>query len=331
MFGVCIVHLVAFFAIPARGLINFDRSDMNLAAFPSNIPISVEILILSFNRIERISATDLSTFVEVTKVDLAKNQITVLEDGCFDKNGKLAKLVLIYNKIHHWPISLGPLVHSLKSLTLTGGIMANITNFDLRPLSSLDYVALGNHNFHEMGMNIIAVLPKNLDRVLLNECSFNHLPNFNAYLPGIQRITMEKNDIEHLSVEDFKNITNLTVLELTWNELQTIPDLYNMKSLGKLELAENPLVCNYTLCWIIMWNHIKTSTLTVDNAACHSPDDLRGVMLSTVNPVSIGCYEGKKVLWSIPVNCTSFIRKWNLRFSSHQSDIFTYGWIISYI
>ena len=78
---VCIIHLVAFLTIPARGLTEFDMSDMNLKAFPPNIPISVEILNLRFNRIGRISATDLSAFVDVTQVDLAKNQITILENA----------------------------------------------------------------------------------------------------------------------------------------------------------------------------------------------------------------------------------------------------------
>ena len=78
---VCIIHLVAFLTIPARGLTEFDMSDMNLKAFPPNIPISVEILNLRFNRIVRISATDLSAFVDVTQVDLAKNQITILENA----------------------------------------------------------------------------------------------------------------------------------------------------------------------------------------------------------------------------------------------------------
>ena len=304
-----VVFLLALLTTLSRGTIIVDRSERNLTTFPSNITISVEILLLPRNFIDRISATDLCIFVNVTKVNLTGNKIRILEDGCFDSNGKLAELSLDDNKIRHWPMSVGPLVNSLKVLTLSGSIMRDIANFDLRSLSSLNYLALGRHNFNEMGIDILQFLPKNAYELILNDCSYNRLPNFSAYIPNIKRISMAKNDIQHLSVDDFSELTKLKILEFERNNLQTTPDLYNLGSLRKLKLAGNPLVCNCTLCWIIMWNHVKTSKLKLDRAACHFPGDLDGIMISNIDPIDTVCHEGKCALHFVSGNYILLICK----------------------
>ena len=296
MCGAYVISLLVLLTTRTWGQIIVDRSENNLTAVPSNITISVEILLLTHNFIARISATDLSTFVNVTKVNLVSNKIRVLEDGCFDNNGKLAELRLDRNKIHHWPISLGPLESSLKVLGLHSSIMRDIANFDLRSQSLMHDISLGGNNFDEMGIDIITLLPRYVYSLFLDDCAFSRLPNFTTYIPGIKHIGMEKNNIRHISVDDFKDLTELKTLELERNKLQTIPDLYDMKSLKNLKLAGNPLVCNHTFCWIIMWNHEKKSKLKIGKAACHSPDDLDGVKISNVDPVDIACYEGRYVL-----------------------------------
>ena len=300
MFEACVITLLAFLTTTADGKIIFDRTEMNLTTFPPDINIAVEILILKRNFIERISATDLSLFVDLTEVNLYGNRIAVLEDGCFDNNGKLQNLRIDLNKIRHWPISLGPLVYSLKNLIMGHSIMRDIVNFDLRSQSLMNYIALGGNNFNEMGIDILKLMPRNLYQLILNSCSYSRLPNFNTYIPGIKRLNIQNNDIQVLSVDDFRDLTNLNTLQLQRNKLQTLPDLYHMKNLEHLQLYGNPLVCNSIFCWVILWNYVKTSTLTIDNAACHAPDDLFGVVISNIDPVYIACYEGRYVSFFNP-------------------------------
>ena len=118
-----------------------------LFEFPGNITHSVESLRMDSNFIERISATDLASFVNLTHLDLDRNRIRYLEDGCFDNNIRLTNLELSFNMIEYFPVSLGPLVTKLRLFTLSGSITPNISNFDLRPLHRMNWIGLRQNNF----------------------------------------------------------------------------------------------------------------------------------------------------------------------------------------
>ena len=101
----CVLFIV-FLAIPN---LNGDRITINLrkqqlTEIPNNITPAVEILLLKGNSINQISATDLSTFVNLSLLDLDYNGLKYLTNGCFDNNEKLSILKLSFNNIHHYPL-----------------------------------------------------------------------------------------------------------------------------------------------------------------------------------------------------------------------------------
>ena len=273
--------------------VTFTMRKKQLSAFPSNISQSVEILDLDGNYIERISATDLSTFSKLEHLDLDSNLITYLEDGCFDTNTRLKGLELSRNKLIHFPISLGPISTSLKRLTLTKSITKNIQNFDLRSIRRMNWLGLRENDFEAMGIDIVSLLPTKTMKLALDTCSFDRFPEFNTYMPGITGIMLNRNNLTNLSPAKFKNFHRLRILQLSRNNLKTIPDLYNLSSLTDLHLYGNPLVCNRAFCWIIMWSYMRTPSLTLDAATCQSPHHLQGVLLKDVHPLTMHCYDGK--------------------------------------
>ena len=83
----------------------------------------------------------------------------------------------------------------------------------------------------------------------------------------------------------------LKLLYLKNNRLSSIPDLYHLP-LRRLSVTENPMVCNQSLCWIRMWPWVKTSYMNADDMKCETPPVLQGVLLSDINPVTLGCHNG---------------------------------------
>ena len=277
-----------------------NLSKRQLFEFPSNITHSVESLRMDSNFIERISATDLADFGNMTYLDLDKNRIRYLEDGCFDSNNRLRNLELSFNMIEYFPVSFGPLVTKLRMFILSGSITPNITNFDLKPLHRMNWLGLRQNNFKEMGIDILPHLPSGTKALALDACSLHRFPHFDIYMPTIKNIMLTENYLTELSLDDFRNLSNLETLKLDRNNLTTLPDLYSHTSLKTLFLKENPLVCDRALCWIVMWPYTRTPALILDTAMCQNPTELQGVLLVDLHPLNIDCYGGKYVAVNLP-------------------------------
>ena len=110
----------SLYAIESDRYVNL--AEMRLFEFPNNIMQSVERLNMVLNFIERISATDLSTFRNLTHLYLDNNRIKYLENGCFDSNIRLTNLELSFNMIVYFRVSLGPLITMLRVLTLSASL-----------------------------------------------------------------------------------------------------------------------------------------------------------------------------------------------------------------
>ena len=87
---------------------------------------------------------------------------------------------------------------------------------------------------------------------------------------------------------------NWETLHLDRNQSTSVPDLYD-HPLTALKLADNPLVCEKSLCWIRMWPRFKILILA-DNPTCASPSHFAGLSLMGISPVDLRCYMGKNAV-----------------------------------
>ena len=110
-----------------------------------------------------------------------------------------------------------------------------------------------------------------------------------ADLRHLRILYLHSNQLQYLSDVSFIGV--LEDVRLHNNCLTTVPDLYNLP-LVTLTLAENPLVCNQSLCWIRMWPWFKVP-IALDAITCGSPASFSGSVLMDVHPVLLHCYRGK--------------------------------------
>ena len=284
----------------AEGTLQVDLCSQNLTRIPNTtvIPPTVTILILNKNYIERIFEDDLRPFTKLNKLYMNKVGIKVIENGAFDYNGELEYLEIRdnYHTLEHLPISFGPSRLYLTHIHLWASLH-NGVNFDFRELVVLKWLNIG---YWLKGSLDPAKLPPSLEHLTLNMNPLYNLPNLVPHTPNLTELRAANIRISHVSDDVIIGLTKLNILDLMFNQLRTLPDLYHLP-LVNLYLSGNPLTCNQSLCWIRMWNYKRSPTLSVDDAVCEEPLALKGSPLTQVNPVDLGCFEGetKKIQWSI--------------------------------
>lgn len=197
-----------------------DLSSNNITNLPKNIfnHTQLAILNLKYNRIE--SKLDFAT-PEIQKLDLSFNNITDISSTMFNKMTGLSSLILKGNGIQKIDLNAFVPLKSLRQIDLSYN--------DLEQVSSL----LFNYN-------------KDLDVIRLNDnYRLKSLPldgfsckdgKFNVYLFDLSNC-----DISELGDDTFKNMPRMTTLNLAWNNIETLTNVFfkGMPKLIELNLSNN--------------------------------------------------------------------------------------------
>ena len=138
------------------------------------------------------------------------------------------------------------------------------------------------------------------------------MPNV-SYLSTVKNIQLRYNRIRHVPASTILGLPNLKFLSLIGNmissiedipqlvagsgkvlladnQLEILPDLFD-RTLERLNIGGNPLLCDQSLCWLRMWPWFKTLP-NVDNPVCVRPPDLNGTAVMEVHPLLLICYNG---------------------------------------
>ncbi|OXB66026.1 hypothetical protein ASZ78_003223 [Callipepla squamata] len=185
-------------AVPAeckcQGL-EVSCDDAKLRAVPS-VPSNVTIMYLQDNKIRAVSKHAFKGLYNLTKLYLSNNKITNLKPHVFEDLHKLEWLIIQNNRINRISPST---FYGLKSLILL-----------------------------EMMNNSLAHLP---DKPLCQ------------YMPRLNWLDLESNHIHHLRNVTFISCSTLTVLDLASNEIESLsPYVFkDLKELSQLNLSYNPI------------------------------------------------------------------------------------------
>lgn len=332
--GLWMKLLVAFISVAVRQGTVVDLNLSGLTSVPDDLPANVTHLLLRNNIIENIDNTSFARYQELIELDVKFSSLRHIGEGVFDKNTKLAKLTLYIHDDIVLPSGFGPAMHSLTEIVLYSGsarlheiltypYFAGFTKLysillqDITTTIPTNIISPTQEAFMCSGSEVtifphgFAFFP-NLTRLEISYTDIEVLPASLTDLKFIKSIVLRGNRITHLP--DISPIVNLVYLRLLYDKLSSISYMANPPpSLSKLwldgnelttlpeisgnirlELEDNPLECNVSLCWIRLTSWMGSDIHVDDPAMCASPPALAGQLLMGIYPVTMECYLGRK-------------------------------------
>ena len=176
---------------------------------------------------------------------------------------------------------------ALQKLTINTNSVKNLTIGSLPSLKKL----YANWCKLKTFPNLTGAL--NLEVVSLRSNSFTHIPQpVISGLVNLRILSLSDGGVNFLP--DFSHLVSLEALHIKNNALTSLPDLYHLPLTG-VNWYDNPVVCDQAMCWVRMWSSIKPATTpaNLETGTCGAPEEMSGLPLMSVHPVSMECYDGK--------------------------------------
>uniref|UniRef100_A0A8C3D4C2 Uncharacterized protein n=1 Tax=Corvus moneduloides TaxID=1196302 RepID=A0A8C3D4C2_CORMO len=183
-----------------------------LKQIPTFLPSGLEILKLADNSISALHASDLAGLMKLRVLDLRNNLIATLPPSAFSS---------LYN---------------LQSLILDGNNMESVSA-PLR-LPRLKYLSMADNKLNMLPANFFA----SFQSLHFLSLSGNFLTKVPLDLPkSLLSLKLEKNQLKMVRLQDVKHLENLSEFLLSENQLMSIDGAQLLPNLTTLELSKNQL------------------------------------------------------------------------------------------
>ncbi|XP_078264975.1 toll-like receptor 8 [Rhinoraja longicauda] len=211
--------------------IQLDCRSHRLSSVPKDIPSYTTSLNLADNRIVNISNCSFSNLPNLHKLDVSSNgdhggtglnpkrRSLIIFKGSFSSLVKLRELHLDQNGLLQIPHGLPA---TLQLLSLNGNTILNITNASLPNLPNVETLYLSRNCHHRNPCNVT----NHVQDGALSRCArlknltldFNNLTSVPRLLPtSLRSLSLSFNKIQTIKHEDFSELINLEVLDLSGN------------------------------------------------------------------------------------------------------------------
>lgn len=201
--------------------ISYQCMELNLYKIPDNIPMSTEMLDLSFNYLRHLGSHNFSRFPELQVLDLSRCEIKIIEDNTFQGLNHLSTLILTGNPIQSlaWGAFSG--LSSLQKLVAVETNLVSLDDFPIGHLKTLKELNVAHNFIH----------------------SFK-LPEYFSNLPNLEHLDLSNNKIQNIYYEDVKVLHQMPLLnlslDLSLNPLEFIePGTFKEIKLNGLTLRSN--------------------------------------------------------------------------------------------
>lgn len=177
--------------------LNFSRNHINVIENVAFMNSTVLILDLSFNNISQLNFLK-DCLVNLTELYLNDNKVTFLEKGVFKNQLSLKKLEISMNKVKRIDpnaLQFASLQYlNIQGSRLTGEIDAKMFS----PAKYLRFLDLSNYNLSRVN----------------NEAFVD--------MPVLARLNISHNVIEYIDTDNFRNMSNMYSLDLSYNKLEKL-------------------------------------------------------------------------------------------------------------
>lgn len=218
---------------------SLNCENRNLRVVPV-IPFRTHYLYLQNNYISELSAEAFNNATEVRWVNLANNRIQRIDKQVFEKIPGLLYFYVQRNQLNEVPLGLPT---SLEQLRLDRN---RISKIPAGAFSKLEHLTLLDLHYNQLsdgdlGKNTL----KDLKNLMQLNLAHNALKKMPAGVPnGLIQLYLDKNRIDDIPKDYFKDFTHLAFVRLNYNQLSDkgVPKaVFNLTSLLDLQLAHNQL------------------------------------------------------------------------------------------
>ncbi|KAL1265684.1 hypothetical protein QQF64_003711 [Cirrhinus molitorella] len=204
------------------------------------IPFRTHYLYLQNNYINQVTAESFKNCTELKWINLGNNRIRSVEKQMFDKLPNLLYLYMERNELKEVPDDLP---NGLEQLRLSRNQITKIPPGAFSKMENLALLDLHNNRISDssLGKNIF----KDLKNLIQLNLAHNILRKMPPNIPkSLFQLFLDKNNIEEIPQDYFKDFTNLAFVRLNYNLLSDkgVPKLvFNVSSLLDLHLSHNQL------------------------------------------------------------------------------------------
>ena len=302
----------------AECILTVNKDNKGYTDVPQDIDIAVTCLSLAKNEIAVLDSSSFALYTQLYSLTLNRNPLIEIKSGTFDTTPHLEIFECKACQIDSFPPDFGPATTSLTTLVLKHGmaVISILGQLQLHRFVNLTKLDITGHSIPDM--NAI-YLPPTITKLYFAEVSLTTFPNLSSTrLPHLLYINANENNFRDdpnpflgvsltMYMMDLKNaglksaggietLTNLEAVQITGNDLETMPDLLGLTKLRKVRIAGNTqMTCDHRMCWRRLLNRVRAPLELEDVVLCVHPPEFSGKDLSLVNPKFMECGNGKTV------------------------------------
>ncbi|GAB6033621.1 Leucine rich repeat containing 15 [Chamberlinius hualienensis] len=202
--------------------------------------IRLQLLNLSSNAIETVSARAMHGLMSLMELDLSRNKIIQLELGCFNDLSMLQNLDLSQNRLEYLDLGLLDGLHDLGELKLANNLLASINSIAFKGLHKLVHLDLSGNKL----LSLRYFLSPLTGLHTLN-LSLNSLSELNGAdlidLKELRVLQISRNRVTAIGISQQLDLPQLSLLKLDNNQLLTLDSLVleQLPNLLQLDLTNN--------------------------------------------------------------------------------------------
>ena len=244
---------------------DFTSQDLvQVPSIPGEIPLNIEKLVLSDNRLTAVSSDDFEGLYQLYWLDLSLNFLTVFPN-LSSVAGTLCIIDIRGNQLSIIPAQHLDILTKVEELLIRNNNLASIPNV-VGPSNSLNFLSLGWNNFK----------------------NFPHLANLGK---SLSKVNIRGNSITKINAADLM-LGKLEKLHADNNQLRSIPVICGTQ-INIIGLPNNPLVCEKQIAWML------TEEISVEGT-CTSPGHLNGRSIDSLSYSDLGITSGE-CCWGMPL------------------------------
>ncbi|KAM3967598.1 uncharacterized protein ACR2FA_011151 [Aphomia sociella] len=216
-------------------LLHHDCSDMGLSELPTGLNHGAQVLDLSNNNFASFPA-ELEYFSKIQTLDMSGNQLNSLLPAYMPNLNELRTLNLSNNNYDAW-MSTGQ-TYMITRLDLSKNKINKIDEGAFSEFPLLSYLDLFENRIYDLPPNTFSET-NHLDTVILSRNYFSAVPRFKS--SSLTSLYLSNCQITNLSIDSLLGMNSLLHLDLSINQIESIPDYFVSHTLQELDLSYNEI------------------------------------------------------------------------------------------